>query len=188
MGCRRTQRCCGRPVVRRGPSRRWRCSLDRGSTGLRWLHSHVQQEAQRPLLWPRPLPAPQPGSRVGWSVPQLLCCSFAPSSMTSQTSALPRPFDRPTPGGAEHCGDGSDRFRCSPVADAADRAVLPEARLTCPLVNPSINLVEQMTDCRLEGIVLKDRTSKYRDGTRAGWSKVKDRSWYEREAWRFDRR
>jgi hypothetical protein len=21
-----------------------------------------------------------------------------------------------------------------------------------------------------------------------GWSKVKDRSWYEREAWRFDRR
>ena len=81
-----------------------------------------------------------------------------------------------------------ERHLGSPVADAADRAVLPEARLTCPLVNPSINLVEQMTDCRLEGIVLKDRTSKYRDGTRAGWSKVKDRSWYEREAWRFYRR
>jgi ATP-dependent DNA ligase len=45
-----------------------------------------------------------------------------------------------------------------------------------------------MTDGRLEGIVLKDRTSPYRDGTRAGWTKVKDRSWYEREAWRFDRR
>ena len=43
-------------------------------------------------------------------------------------------------------------------------------------------------DGRLEGIVLKDRTSTYRDSTRAGWSKVKDRSWYEREAWRFDRR
>jgi hypothetical protein len=27
-----------------------------------------------------------------------------------------------------------------------------------------------------------------RDGTRVGWSKVKDGSWYEREAWPFDRR
>jgi len=57
-----------------------------------------------------------------------------------------------------------------------------------PLVDPSVSLVEQMTDGRLEGIVLKDRTSTYRDGTRTGWWKVKDRSWYEREAWRFDRR
>ncbi len=57
-----------------------------------------------------------------------------------------------------------------------------------PLVEPSVGLVEQMADGRLEGIVLKDRTSAYRDGSRAGWTKVKDRSWYEREAWRFDRR
>jgi bifunctional non-homologous end joining protein LigD len=57
-----------------------------------------------------------------------------------------------------------------------------------PLVEPSVSLVEHMEDGRLEGIVLKDRTSTYRGGTRAGWSKVKDRSWYEREAWRFDRR
>lgn len=57
-----------------------------------------------------------------------------------------------------------------------------------PLVDPSVALVEQMADGRLEGIVLKDRTSTYRDGSRAGWTKVKDRSWYEREAWRFDRR
>jgi bifunctional non-homologous end joining protein LigD len=57
-----------------------------------------------------------------------------------------------------------------------------------PLVDPSVRLVEEMSDGRLEGIVLKDRTSTYRDGTRVGWSKVKDRSWYEREAWRFDRR
>jgi hypothetical protein len=27
-----------------------------------------------------------------------------------------------------------------------------------------------------------------KDGSRAGWWKIKDRSWYEREAWRFDRR
>ena len=57
-----------------------------------------------------------------------------------------------------------------------------------PLVEPSVELVEQMADGRLEGIVLKDRTSPYRDGSRAGWTKVKDPSWYEREAWRFDRR
>jgi ATP-dependent DNA ligase len=45
-----------------------------------------------------------------------------------------------------------------------------------------------MESGRLEGVILKDRTSTYRDGTRVGWLKVKDRSWYEREAWRFDRR
>jgi hypothetical protein len=36
--------------------------------------------------------------------------------------------------------------------------------------------------------VLKDRTAPYRDGSRVGWAKVKDASWYEREAWRFDPR
>lgn len=51
-----------------------------------------------------------------------------------------------------------------------------------------MSLVEQMESGRLEGIVLKDRTSTYRDGMRVAWSKVKDRSWYERKAWRFDRR
>ena len=45
-----------------------------------------------------------------------------------------------------------------------------------------------MRDGRLEGVVLKDRRSTYRDGSRAGWTKVKDESWYQREAWRFDRR
>jgi ATP-dependent DNA ligase len=57
-----------------------------------------------------------------------------------------------------------------------------------PIVEPSTGLVEAMQDGRLEGVVLKDRTSPYRDGSRAGWFKVKDRSWYERESWRFDRR
>ena len=36
-------------------------------------------------------------------------------------------------------------------------------------------------------LVVKDRRSPYRDGSRTGWFKVKDRSWYEREAWRFQR-
>jgi hypothetical protein len=38
-----------------------------------------------------------------------------------------------------------------------------------PLVDPSVSLLEQMTDGRLDGIVLKHRTSTYRDGTRVGW-------------------
>jgi ATP-dependent DNA ligase len=56
-----------------------------------------------------------------------------------------------------------------------------------PLIQPSTALVHAMQDGRLEGIVLKDRTAPYRDGSRLGWHKVKDRSWYEREGWRFDR-
>lgn len=35
-------------------------------------------------------------------------------------------------------------------------------------------LVIDITAGRLEGIVLKDRRSTYRDGTRLGWWKVKD--------------
>jgi ATP-dependent DNA ligase len=57
-----------------------------------------------------------------------------------------------------------------------------------PLVEPRVAMVEAMQDGRLEGIILKDRQSTYRDGTRVGWTKVKGRSWYAREAWRFDRR
>jgi ATP-dependent DNA ligase len=51
-----------------------------------------------------------------------------------------------------------------------------------PIVEPSAALAEQMINGRLEGLVVKDRRSPYRDGSRAGWFKVKDRSWYEREA------
>jgi bifunctional non-homologous end joining protein LigD len=57
-----------------------------------------------------------------------------------------------------------------------------------PVVSPDPALVDAMIAGELEGLVLKDRTSPYRDGSRVGWLKVKDRSWYEREAWRFDRR
>ena len=57
-----------------------------------------------------------------------------------------------------------------------------------PVIDPTRSLALDMADGRLEGIVLKDRTSTYRDGSRAGWHKVKDPSWMKREAWRFDRR
>ena len=56
-----------------------------------------------------------------------------------------------------------------------------------PVIDPTRSLALDMADGRLEGIVLKDRTSTYRDGSRAGWWKVKDPSWIKREAWRFDR-
>jgi len=57
-----------------------------------------------------------------------------------------------------------------------------------PAVEPDASLAADMAAGVLEGIVLKDRRSTYRDGSRAGWSKVKDPSWYQRESWRFDRR
>ncbi|MBA2382938.1 MAG: hypothetical protein H0V73_12575 [Chloroflexi bacterium] len=56
-----------------------------------------------------------------------------------------------------------------------------------PIVEPSAALALDITDGRLEGIVLKDRASTYRDGSRAGWSKVKDPRWMQRELWRFER-
>jgi ATP-dependent DNA ligase len=56
-----------------------------------------------------------------------------------------------------------------------------------PIVEPTAALAEQMVDGRLEGLVVKDRRAPYRDGSRAGWFKVKDRSWYQREAWRLQR-
>jgi hypothetical protein len=62
------------------------------------------------------------------------------------------------------------------------RAFQPPYELS-PLVDASRALAAEMADGRLEGIVLKDRTSTYSDGSRRGWSKVKDPSWYEREAW-----
>jgi ATP-dependent DNA ligase len=59
-------------------------------------------------------------------------------------------------------------------------------RLSAPACGARV-LVEQMVDGLLEGLVVKDGRSPYRDGSRSGWFKVKDRGWYEREAWRFER-
>jgi bifunctional non-homologous end joining protein LigD len=57
-----------------------------------------------------------------------------------------------------------------------------------PIVEPSAALASDIVDGRIEGIVLKDRTSTYRGGSRTGWWKVKDPRWMQREASRFDRR
>ena len=72
---------------------------------------------------------------------------------------------------------------------ALRHAIADPERFACePKVHRVRGLLVYQPERVLEGVVLKDRTSTYRDGTRAGWSKVKDRGWYEREAWRFDRR
>lgn len=57
-----------------------------------------------------------------------------------------------------------------------------------PVIEPTVALALDMAEGRLEGLVLKDRHGEYRDGSRRGWSKVKDPSWQEREGWRFDHR
>jgi len=44
-----------------------------------------------------------------------------------------------------------------------------------------------MTDGRLEGIDLKDRTSRYRDGTRLGWSRSRTAAGTSARLWRFER-
>jgi ATP-dependent DNA ligase len=94
-------------------------------------------------------------------------------------------FDVPQLAGADHRGlSWQDRRK---RLDLLAQAFEPPYVLS-PVVTPDPSLVEVMTDGRLEGIVLKDRTSIYRDGSRSRWLKVKDASWCQREAWRFDRR
>jgi bifunctional non-homologous end joining protein LigD len=56
-----------------------------------------------------------------------------------------------------------------------------------PIVEPARSLALDVIDGRLEGIVLKDREAPYRGGSHAGWRKVKDPRWMERNRWRFDR-
>jgi ATP-dependent DNA ligase len=56
-----------------------------------------------------------------------------------------------------------------------------------PIVEPARSLAHDVVDGRLEGIVLEDRQAPYREGSRAGWRKVKDPRWMERNGWRFER-
>jgi bifunctional non-homologous end joining protein LigD len=93
-------------------------------------------------------------------------------------------FDMPVLAGVD--------LRALPWEDRRERLELLAAAFEppvylSPLVEPRREIVERITAGELEGLVLKDRTSPYRDGSRAGWWKDKDRSWYAREAWRFSR-
>jgi ATP-dependent DNA ligase len=77
--------------------------------------------------------------------------------------------------------------RTARAVGVARQGFVPPVRIS-PVVPPSVALALDMERGDLEGIVLKDRESTYRNGSRAGWFKVKDRTWYEREAWRLQRR
>ena len=70
--------------------------------------------------------------------------------------------------------------------ELAARAFEPPYELS-PLIDPWQDLARQITGGHLEGIVLKQRAAPYRDGSRTGWSKLKDPRWSEREAWPFER-
>ena len=98
--------------------------------------------------------------------------------------AQPAASRRPPPS-ILHDGDG--RGWRGERLELVARAFVAPIELS-PVIGPSEALALDMVDGRIEGIVLKDRESTYRDGSRAGWYKIKDRGWYEREAWRFDRR
>jgi ATP-dependent DNA ligase len=87
---------------------------------------------------------------------------------------------------------GSD-LRQLPWQDRRDRLELLSRAFALPyelspVIEPSVAIALDMARGRLEGIVLKDRRAAYRDGSRRGWSKVKDPSWHQRETSRLDRR
>jgi hypothetical protein len=78
---------------------------------------------------------------------------------------------------------GSTSARCRGRSGESDSSCSPPAFeppiVLSPLVEPCAELARQILDGDLEGLVLKERSAPYRDGSRAGWWKVKDRSWYE---------
>lgn len=55
-------------------------------------------------------------------------------------------------------------------------------------MEPSVALAHDMEAGVMKGSVIKDRSSTSREERRAGWFKVKDHSWCEPKARRFDRR
>jgi ATP-dependent DNA ligase len=57
-----------------------------------------------------------------------------------------------------------------------------------PIAERCVGRDTHMTAGPIAGRVIRDRTSTYRDGSRSGWFNVKDRSRYEREAWRSEQR
>jgi bifunctional non-homologous end joining protein LigD len=158
---------------RRGERRDWIRSDD-FATGLRRLGSRL------PLIW-----------RGTILDGELTTGRFATTMSALQGSSQHRPslrlvvFDVPVLAGVD--------LRPLPWRERRDRLELLARAFAVPfvlspLVEPSVGLVEQTTGGALGGIVLKDREAPYRDGSRVGWAKVKDSSWYEREAWRFERR
>ena len=79
-------------------------------------------------------------------------------------------------------GTVHDALRLALVANALQRhrafaKGLRSLAERLPVVQPDTSLAADMAAGVLEGIVLKDRRSTYRDGSRVGWPKVKDANW-----------
>jgi ATP-dependent DNA ligase len=124
-----------------------------------------------PILWKGPvLDGVLTTGRFGTTMSALLYGSSPSTSRLAGVDVRPLPWDE-------------RRERLELVAGAFDVPLE-----LSPIVEPSRALAIDITDGRLERLVLKDRPSRYKDGTRAGWSKVNDPRWFERESWRFDRR
>jgi bifunctional non-homologous end joining protein LigD len=146
---------------RRGEWRDWLRS-DEFAAGIRRLGARL------PLVW-----------RGTILDGELTTGRFATTMSALQGSSRHRPslrfvvFDVPVLAGVD--------LRRLPWRERRDRLELLAQAFEVPvvlsrLVEPSVGLVEQMTGGALEGIVLKDREAPYRNGSRIGWAKVKDRS------------
>jgi ATP-dependent DNA ligase len=142
--------------------------------GLRKLPAHL------PILWRGTvLDGELTAGRFQWTMAAIL------GSKQFRPGLLFVVFDVPVLAGTD--------LRELPWQDRRDRLELLSRAFDVPyelspVIEPSVAIALDMAEGRLEGIVLKDRYGSYRDGSRRGWSKVKDPSWHEREAWRFDRR
>ncbi len=95
---------------------------------------------------------------------------FAPAYDT-----LAEPAARSLSGSARRtlCEVEYSRHSCTAYPLAARRAVTGSSR--------------DMLSARSRGVVVTDRISTYRDGSHVGRANVRERSWYESDAWRFER-
>ena len=105
----------------------------------------------------------------------------------SQRSALPSPSRRATPSSPRWMGSG----RSSHSDRRASRSAV--GRVSCALRGWSPGSCDgdsrpsRMGPGRREGVVLKDRRSPSRSGSRRGWAKVKAPDWNEKHRERFRR-
>jgi bifunctional non-homologous end joining protein LigD len=160
----------------------------RNRRGIRrdWLRGDVFEDGLRqlpeslPILWHGTvLDGELTAGRFQWTIAAIL------GSKRYRPSLRFVVFDVPILAGTD--------LRELPWQDRRDRLELLSRAFELPyqlsrVIEPLVAIALDMAEGRLEGIVLKDRHSSYRDGSRRGWSKVKDPSWHDRESWRFDRR
>ena len=93
-------------------------------------------------------------------------------------------FDMPAFAGCDLRGESWQQRRDR--LEVLARASMMPLELS-PLEQPSPGLADDILSGALEGIVVKDRRSPYRSGSRKGWAKVKAPDWHEEHRERFGR-